>query len=97
MAKVKDGGQGRFEDKPLIVAGLEDHIETILETKQAVASNRAANAKVKEALPAVSEPTRFVIGERFFIEVTPYSVDGHEVGGGERRRVRVLEMHEATK
>ncbi len=89
MPRVKDEGQQAFEDKKLMDAELAEACETVLETKDAASDNRKANAKIKDKLPAVKQPTRFLVDERFFLEVTPYSVDGHEVGGGERQRVRV--------
>jgi hypothetical protein len=91
MARVKDGGQSKFEDKPLMDSELADACEAQLENKAGAVAYRKANQAIKARLPGCTEPTRFCIGERYFIEVTPYSVDGHEVSGGERQRVRVLD------
>ncbi len=89
MAKVKEGGQQAFEDKNLMDEELAAACEAQLDKKDAASEHRKASATIKARLPGVKDPTRFLVNERFFVEVTPYSVDGHEVSGGERQRVRV--------
>ncbi len=89
MAKVKEGGQQAFEDKNLMDEELVAACQAQLDNKDAASDFRKAGATIKTRVPTVTAPTRFLIDERFFVEVTPYSVDGHEVSGGERQRVRV--------
>jgi hypothetical protein len=89
MPRVNDGGQQSFEDKVLMDEELAAACDDLLEKKEAASDYRKANAKIKERLPGVKEPTRFLVNEQYFVEVTPYSVEGHEVGGGERQRMRV--------
>ena len=94
MARVTDGGQKSFTDQPLPDAELEEACETILANKDAVAEDRRAKAVRKERVPTISEPTRFIVGERYFIYATPYEADGHEVSGGARQRNRVVHASE---
>lgn len=91
MAKrIKDGGQRSFKDTPLMDAELATACEMIMDTAEATSDNARAKQVLKERLPAITEPTRFIIGERYFIECVPYEADDIEVPGGTRIRKRVL-------
>ena len=90
MAKVEDGGQAGFEDKPLSVPpDVLEAIESYLENKAAATDFSKARTAIKEAVPEVEKPTRFVIAERYIILATPYETDGHEVGGGRHQRLKI--------
>ena len=91
MATATDGGQAGFADVPLMDQEIMAACEEQLLTDEYAKNNRKAKAVIKDLIPKVSEPTRFMIGERFFVLATPYSVDGHEVSGGDRQRNRIVE------
>lgn len=95
MAKVSDGGQAGFEDVPFMHDEIIDAIERYLEHKDPAKKYAKANKDIKEILPSVEVPTRFCIGEQYFIEVTPQSVDGYDVKPRRQQRKRVKETHEA--
>jgi len=95
MPAVKDGGQAGFTDVPFMNDDLAEAIERYLEHKESASEYAKANKDIKEILPGVEEPTRFVIGERYFIEVTPQSVDGYAVKARRQQRKRIKESHEA--
>ena len=88
--KIKDGGQRGFKDVPLMDEKLAAACEMILDTAEATSDNARAKLVLKELLPPVTEPTRFMIGERYFIECVPYEADDIEVPGGTRIRKRIL-------
>ncbi len=90
MAQVTDGGQKSFTDReldmPELIAAIEDRIASDDQAKL----NRAARAVIKEMTPSVEGPTRFLVGERYYIEATVSHVDGHSVDGGRRQTNRVV-------
>ena len=92
MARLQNGGQASFEDKPLMSQEIAGACEALLENKDAASAYRKANALLKELLPGVDEPTRFIIGESYFITANPYDVEGHDVKGGHRQRLRVSDQ-----
>ncbi|HEX9640051.1 MAG TPA: hypothetical protein VGB13_01915 [Candidatus Krumholzibacteria bacterium] len=92
---VKDGGQKSFVDVPLMADEVIDACERYFEHKEAYKEYIGANKDLAKALPVVEEPTRFIVGERYFIEVTPQSVDGYDVKPRKQQRKRVRESHEA--
>ena len=97
MTKISK--QTSFEDVPLDVS-LEvlQALEKVLDGAQSVSDYNAANRIVKEAIPAVNDPTRFLVGnegEGYIIIVNPYTAKEHKVRGGERRRLTVKPMEAA--
>ncbi len=95
MPKVKRQSQVNFEDVPLMTGEAIDACERYFEHKNGAKQYAQANRDLKELLPAVEQPTRFIVGEQFFIEVTPQSVDGYQVKPRHQQRKRVKEAHEA--
>jgi len=95
MPRAHDGGQASFEDVPLLNGEILDACERYFASKDGYKDYVRANRDLKEALPAVEVPTRFIIGEQYFVEVTPQSVDGYEVEARRQQRKRVKEAHEA--
>jgi len=95
MAKVNSGGQTSFEDVPMLNSEVIDACERYFEHKESYKEYVSANRDLKDALPQVDVPTRFIVGEKYFIEVTPQSVDGYEVKPRKQQRKRVKDAHEA--
>lgn len=79
MPKVSEEAQAGFEDKPLNDPDLGEACERYLEHKEAASEYARANRDIKERLPAVEVPTRFLVNESYVVEVTPQSRDGYDV------------------
>ncbi len=91
MPQVKDGGQASFEDVPLNDPELLSACDDYLEQHEAAKVFRNADQTIKERLPAVKVATRFIIGERIFIEVTPHKRGEYSVKAGTTQRKKVLD------
>lgn len=92
MARVNK--QASFEDVPLMDEVLADEITKYLATKREASAHRAADREIKKRVPKVEKPTRFVVGESYFIEATPFSRDGHAVRAGSGQRLQIKDAAE---
>ena len=82
-SSVDDSGQQGFFDQPIndqeVLRGLRDACAISLDNKEAASYYAGAQRKIKELLPSVSEPTRFMLGEDLAIEVRPGSREEYTV------------------
>lgn len=94
MPSVDDSGQQSFFDEPITqpetLAKVRQACDLITENKQAAGKFAKGNRDLKELLPAVDRPTRFLCGEDLAIEVWPGSREEYTVeatDGIQRKKV----------
>ena len=84
---VKDEGQTTFADVKIHDPGAVAACELIVDNREAASAFAKGGRDLKEILPAVTEPTQFVIGEgAFLIEVTPGDRNEYTVEAGTVQR-----------
>lgn len=87
---VQQEAQGTFLDEKLQVPeDVIDSFQEYLDNKEAASKFAKARTKIREAIPEVSEATRFLINELWIVESTPYTADDIEIPGGRRQRNKV--------
>jgi|SRR3972149_2539128 len=79
MTAVSKDGQAGLFDKILEHPELLDAVEECLETREVASQHTRAKARIKALTPAVEENTRFLLGDGYFVEARPRTVEARTV------------------
>jgi hypothetical protein len=94
LPRVDDSGQQGFFDQPIespeTLIKVREACDLVTENADAASSFAKGKRQLKELLPAVEQPTRFLCGEDLAIEVKPghreeYTVE--ETDGIQRKKI----------